>query len=264
VLYERTCELVRQGQQSEHSHWDAVASLLTSPPRLAVVRAAGTSRESAPGVTVIDAKGPADEALAAEFLADDGPRGAVDAVLCLIPPTSAFRAALRWARHRVVLSESATVADLARTLVAWAPVIVARRALVTVRELMASLPADDPLRWAADRVDASTHEIDELDLLDDLDREPRLLRGPSADAARLLGAHGRDPHTRLALPADAGKDKIVAAADEEVRRWRAYAERPGTGGRGRAACEILARTAEGILATARIGSRGGAAGADGL
>jgi hypothetical protein len=254
VLYERLRELVRQGQESNHPHWDAVATQLTSPPRLAVVRAPGTAHESAPGVTVIDAKGPADEALAAEFLSDTGPRGAVDAVLCLVPPTSSFRAALRWARQRVVLNESATVTDLARTLVEWAPVIAARRALVRIRELTGPLPADDPLRWAADKVGAGTHEIDELDLLDDLARgERKLLRGPSAaaSAARLLGAHGRGPHARLSLPETATNAEIATAADEAVRHWRAHAEHPVTGGRERAACEILARTAEGLLDEAR-------------
>lgn len=243
VLYQRVCELVRDGQGP---HWDAVAERLTSLPRLAVVRAAGTARESAPGVTVIDAKGPADETLAAEFVADGGPRGGVDAVLCLVPPTPAFRAALRWGRQRVVLSESASLDSLARTLVVWAPVIAARRALVTIRELTADLPADDPLRWAVDQVGADTHEIAELDLLDDLARG-ELLRGLSADAARLLGAHGRDLRTRLALPVTAGDEEVEDAADQAVRRWRAHAERPGTGGRDRAACEVLARTAEGML-----------------
>jgi hypothetical protein len=250
ALYRRVCELVADGQAtataSARPHWDAVAARLTSLPRLAVVRPAGTARESALGVTVVDAKGPADETLAAEFLADGGPRGGVDAVLCLVPPTPAFRAALRWGRQRVVLSESSSLPDLARTLVAWGPVVAARRALVTIRELTVDLPSADPLRWAADQVGAGTHEIAELDLLDDLARG-ELLRGPAADAARLLGANGRDARTRLSLPPTAGDEEVQDAADQAVRRWRAHAERPGAGGRERAACEVLARTAEGML-----------------
>jgi hypothetical protein len=152
----------------------------------------------------------------------------------------------------VTLSESASLDELARTLVRWLPVIAARRAIVTTRELTAGLPEDHPLRWALDRIGADTHEIAELDLLDDIERDgSRLLRGAgpdaTADAARLLGAHGMEPHNRLGLTADAGDDQIRDAADRAVRRWRAHAERPGTGGLDRAACEVLARTAEGVL-----------------
>jgi len=254
VLYRRVCELVRQGVATEDPRWAAVSERLASPPRVAVVREPGAPREFAPGVVVVDAEGPADQKLAEEFLADDGPRGSVDAVLCLATPSTAFRAALRWGRQRVTLSESATLADLAQTMVAWGPVIAARRAMVTARELTAALPADHALRWALDRIGAGTHEIAELDLLDDLERgDSRLLRGAgwgaTADAAQLLGARGRDPQARLGLTADAADDQIRAAADQAVRRWRAHAERPGTGGRDRAACEVLARTAEGMLST---------------
>jgi hypothetical protein len=42
---------------------------------------------------------------------------------------------------------------------------------------------------------------------------------------------------------------VREAAELAVRRWRAHAERPGTGGRDRAACEVLARTAEGLLSS---------------
>jgi hypothetical protein len=267
VLYRRVCELVREGQQTadsgqDRSRWDAVVERLTAPARLAVVREPATApmtRVTVPGVTVIDivVERQADEELAREFLADGGSRGSVDAVLCLAAPTSAFRAALRWGRQRVALSESASLDELARTVVAWGPVIAARRAIVTVRELTSGLPADHPLRWSIDRIGADTHEIAELDLLDDFERgDTRLLRGAGQgaadDAARLLGAYGTDPRTRLGLPDDAGEDRVRHAADQAVRRWRAHAERPGTGGRDSAACEVLARTAEGMLSAERV------------
>jgi hypothetical protein len=264
-LYRRVCELVREGQQAadsgpDRSRWDAVIERLTAPARLAVVREPATepmTRVSVPGVTVLDVVAQADETLAQEFLADGGARGSVDAVLCLVPPTSTFRAALRWGRQRVALSESASLDELARTVVAWGPVIAARRAIVTVRELTSGLPEDHPLRWSIDRIGADTHEIAELDLLDDLERgDTRLLRGAGRDAAddaaRLLGAYGTEPRARLGLPPDAADDQVRDAADQEVRRWRAHAERPGTGGRDSAACEVLARTAEGMLSTERV------------
>jgi hypothetical protein len=129
-----------------------------------------------------------------------------------------------------------------------AAVAAARDALASVRELTTGLPADHPLRWAVDRTGADTHEIAELDLLTDLERDgTRLLRGATADAARLLGAHGTDPRTRLGLATDAGDDQVRHAAGDAVQRWRAQAERPGTGWRDRTACEVLARTAEGML-----------------
>ena len=254
-LYQRICDLVRQGAATDgpdRPRWAAVAERLTGPPRVAVVRDPSTPRESAPGVVVVDVVGAADESLAEEFLADNGPRGAIDAVLCLVQPSPAFRAALRWGRQRVTLSESMSLAELARAVVSRGPVIAARRAIVTVRELTAALPADHPLRWAIDRIGAATHEIAELDLLDDLERgDTRLLRGAgwgaAVDAVRLLGARGADPRTRLGLPADAHDGHVREAADHAVRRWRTHAERPGTGGRDRAACEVLARTAEGML-----------------
>lgn len=255
ALYLQVWELVRQGQQTTaQSRWDAVADRMTKPPRLALVREPGGTgttegtRAAALGVTVVDAAVPADRDLAERFLADDGPLGSVDAVLCLVPPTSAFRATLRWGSQRVALSESAGPVELANRLVAWSPVIAARRAIVAVRELVSTLPADHPLRWGLDRVATQAHEIAELELLDDLEGgDPRLLRRVGADAMRLLGAHGRDPRTRLGLPAHASDDEVGAAAEAAARRWRAYAARATTGGRDRAASETLVRTAEGLL-----------------
>jgi hypothetical protein len=246
-LYRQVRDLVRQGQEAaalDRARWDAVAERLAALPRLAVV---GGPAPDIPGVTVVTADGPADLALAEEFLAD-GPRGSIDAVLCRLPPAPAFRAALRWGRQRVEVTESASPEELARRLVEWRPVIAARRALVAVRELVPALPDGHPLRWAVDRAGAEAHEIAELDLLDDLGHgDSRLLRDAAVDAARLLGAHGTDVPARLGLPEDAGDDEIRTAAIEAAGRWRAHAEHPATGGRDRMACEVLVRTAEGLM-----------------
>jgi hypothetical protein len=269
AFYRRVWELVRQGQQAsaggpDRSRWDAVAARLAGPARLVVVRdpatdpvsAAEVAHASALNVTVVDAEGPAEEALARELLADDGPRGSTDAVLCLVPPAPAFRAALRAGTQRVVLSESASPVELARTLVARGPVIAARRAMVAVRDLMSRLPADHSLWWSFDRIGAEAHEIAELDLLDELERgDPRLLRsvdrGCTADALQLLGARGTDPRARLGLAVDAADVEVRAAASGAVELWRSRAERPATGGRDRAACEVLVRTAEGLFSGVR-------------
>jgi len=259
ALYRRVRDLVWQGQQAagpDRVRWDAVAERMALPARLAVVIdsvAGDLVPESTRGVTVIVSARPADQALAEEFLADGGPQGAIDAVLCLVPPEPAFRVALRSARQRVTLTESASVAELAGRLAAWGPVIAARRALVTVTELVRELPVDHPLRWAVDRTGAQAHEIAELDLLDDIQRgSSRLLQGVSMDAARLLGAHGTDARTRLGLAANADDGQIRVAAERAAAGWRAHAEHPATGGRDRMACEVLARTAEGLLTTVQI------------
>jgi hypothetical protein len=249
AIYQQARDLVRQGQeategQPERPNWDAVAERLTMPCRLAVVGPApGTV---APGVLVVDA--PADRALAEEFLADDGPRGGVDAVLCRSTPTPEFRKALREGRQRVVLAEagSSTTDVLAASLTARGPVIAARRAVVAMTELVRRLPADHGLRWAVERVGVDAHEFAELDLLDDLERSA-LLRGVTSAAARLLGADGVDPRSRLGLPTDATDPEVAATARDAVTRWRAHGEHPATGGRDRAACEVLVRTAEGLL-----------------
>jgi hypothetical protein len=258
ALYRQVNDLVRQGQRTtgdgpERARWDAVAERMAAPPRLAVV--GGPPDAPVPAgeaVTVVVAGGPADEALAEEFLADDGPRGAVDAVLCLVGPTEGFRAALRRGRQRVELTESASVDRLARKLAAWRPVLAARRAIVAVTELVGQ---DHPMRWAVERIGAEAHEITELDLLDEIERgDTRLLRTAGdavADAVRLLGSSGADPRARLGLAGDAGDDQVRAAAERAVRRWRAHAEHPATGGQDRAACEVLVRTAEGMLRAGR-------------
>lgn len=258
ALYRRTRDLVRRGQRlagdgPDRRRWDAIAERMATPPRLAVV--GGPPDGSIPdgaAVTVVVAEGPADAGLAAEFLAEDGPRGAVDAVLCLVPPTEAFRAALRRARQRVVLTESASVAELAAGLTAWRPVIAARRAIVTATGMVGP---NHPLSWAVERVGAEAHELAELDLLDRIEtgevRLPPTENAAVADVARLLGAHGPDPRTRLGLTDHAGDDEVRAAAADAVRRWRAHAAHPATGARERVAWEVLVRTAEGLLKAGR-------------
>ncbi|MEV4732997.1 hypothetical protein [Saccharopolyspora sp. NPDC049426] len=263
ALFQLVTDLVKQGQEAAGSGpgragWDAVAARLVQPPRLAVVSGAGgpdsseVDSASVLGVTVVFADGPADRALAEEVLADDGPRGSVDAVLCRVPPTSGFRAALRSDRHRVELSETASADELARRLITWAPVIAARRAIVSVRALLPGLPADHSLRWSVDRIAAEAHEITELDLLDELlGGDTRLLRGVSEDAARLLGAEGTDPRSRLGLEPEANDEQVRVAAQRAAERWRAHAVRPVTGGRDASVCEALVRTAEGLLSAGR-------------
>jgi len=257
ALYRQVRDLVRQGQrmatEADRARWDAVAERMAARPRLAVV--GGPPGELGPAkdaVTIVVAGGPADESLAAEFLADDGPRGAVDGVLCLSWPGEEFQAVLRGGRQRVELAGSTNAARLAGKLAVWQPVIASRRAIVTMADLVRG---DHPLRWAVERIGAEAHEIAELDLLDELERsDTRVLRfagSAGQEAIRLLGGHGADPRIRLGLPEQTDDGQLQIAAEQAVLAWRARAEHPATGGRDRAACEVLVRSAEGLLTAVR-------------
>ena len=238
-LFRQVRDLVRQGQSTGQNRdaWDAVAERLTQPCRVAVV---GPFAAAPPGVSVVAVDAPADRALAEEFLSSSGPRGGVDAVFCLAP-TPEFREALRG-----VLVETGSVDSLAASLVARGPVIAARRAVLSMTSLVRDLAPDHPLRWAVERVRVDAHEFAELSLLGALSRGD-LLRGVSAEATRLLGSEGVDARTRLALPPGATREEVAQRAGEAASRWRAHAEHPAVGGRDRAACEVLVRTAEGLL-----------------
>jgi hypothetical protein len=261
-LYERVRDLVEQGRHAaadgpDRPRWDAIAARLAKLTRLAVVTDAApdpveVAHASLLGVMVVVADGPADRTLAEEFLSDDGPRGSVDAVLCLAPPHREFLTTLRQSPQRVELAASGSLDQLARKLIAWTPVIAARRAIVAARALLTGLPADHPLRWAVDRVTTEAHEITELDLLDELaNPDTRVLHRVAADAARLLGAHGANPRERLGLGTDATNEQVRTTARQAVLRWRAHAGRPDTSGRDQMACEVLVRTAEGLLSSAQ-------------
>ncbi|MCX2730459.1 hypothetical protein OOZ19_09415 [Saccharopolyspora sp. NFXS83] len=259
---QRVFDLVRRGRHAvgdgpDRHRWDAVEARSAMPPRLAVVTddpvdPEAVSGAAAVGVDVVVVDGPADAALAERFLGEDGPHGSIDAVFSPVPPTAAFLAALRRSGQRVAVSRFAGLDQAARELAERAPVIAARRALVSVRGLMSGLPQEHPLRWEVDQLATEAHEITELDLLDELlAGEVRLHNGVGEEAARLLGACGTDPRTRLALDAAADEEQVCAAAQREVLRWRAQAGAVGFGGRNAVLCEVLVRTAEGLLSSAR-------------
>jgi hypothetical protein len=129
-------------------------------------------------------------------------------------------------------------------------VVRAAGAVRAVEQVLRSCPVPGDSRvWAhLERVRMASHDLAELDLLTRL----RAVDGPlprslQAEAARLLGGEGPDMAERLGLPADAGEAELRAAGLAAVQIWRERAEDP-LARRGTAdACEVLARSAEGIL-----------------
>jgi len=263
TLFHQVWELARQGRRHvgygpERAAWLAVAERMIKPPRIAVVHGPNRDEINLPSlsnVSVIPVHETPDATLAREFLADDGPRGAIDGVVCLAAPQQDFRTTLRYGRHRVMLVETddaCAVTEVAERIRGQAPIIAARRALVSMRGLMDGLPAEHELRHTIDRIIAERHEITELDLLDDIERPDTPVLRMAGDqvrtaAARLLGAHGSEPWARLGLSPNADLAVVQATAHHSARYWRSRAQQPTTGGRDREVYEALAATAERLV-----------------
>jgi hypothetical protein len=69
-----------------------------------------------------------------------------------------------------------------------------------------------------------------------------------AELERLIGGTGAAPHLRLALPADADKPAVLAAASEALARWQRRAENPLTNHELAVAARVAIRSCEGMLA----------------
>jgi hypothetical protein len=65
---------------------------------------------------------------------------------------------------------------------------------------------------------------------------------------RLIGGDGGAPYLRLALPGDADKPALVAAANEALVRWQRRAENPLTNHELAVAARVAIRSCEGMLA----------------
>lgn len=258
-LYRQVWQLVRIGRRAagtEHGRksWDAVAERLRRRPRVAVLLDSederGPAARSTSAVDIVEIRyGPPDAELAAD-LAGDGPRGAIDILVCRAPASPAFRTALRSARPRIAFCGSGDVAAIVAFVARHAPVFSARRALVGVRALAPSLPAGSEVRRELDRILAEGHEVAELELLAELEVEHARVFADgesTAAATRLLGVAGTGMRDRLGLTVDSSDDEARAAAWQAARWWTARANLPVTGGRERAACDVLARTAERLV-----------------
>lgn len=109
-------------------------------------------------------------------------------------------------------------------------VVKANLALGLVEDVAASAPRSvaRKLEGEIERIRATSHEIAELEALNelridppaDLDDERRL------DAERILGSHGADLAARLGLDGDHTDDEIRAHVLDVLQTWRAVADRP--------------------------------------
>ena len=133
-------------------------------------------------------------------------------------------------------------------------------ALRTVEQVLRRSPVPGDGRvWAhLERVRLASHDLVELDLLARLrTADGPLPRDLQAEAARLLGAEGTTVSERLGLPADAAEDAVRTAALDAVVAWRDRAGDPLAGRATIDACEVLARSAAGFLASMDRADRDG-------
>jgi hypothetical protein len=138
---------------------------------------------------------------------------------------------------------------LSALLEAWAAgrwdAVAAWSVLVELEQLVRVEPpaqGADQLWWQLERIRATSHELAELDLIEQL--RGGWLQVPQADRGvvlRLLGADGADPRTRLGLGADADLDRVRAAAAQQRDRWQQLAAHPASS----RALRTLAETAAG-------------------
>lgn len=132
-----------------------------------------------------------------------------------------------------------------------AQVLKARSALAALSGVLetGAVQGADQLRARAEAVMASAHAFVEVRLLNQLrSGELQLPEARADELARLLGAHGHDAATRLALPQDATPEDIGEAGGEALYRWRRLANHPLSDRTVQVAAAVVARTIEGVLA----------------
>ncbi|MER5387727.1 hypothetical protein [Saccharopolyspora sp. NPDC002686] len=127
-----------------------------------------------------------------------------------------------------------------------------RAALDALDTAVRDLPAGDPRRAALmfelAQIRSSSHDLLEEELLDLLrNNGTALSEDDRRGAARLLGAVGRAPCTRLALPVGSPPQEIQRTAGAQLEHWRSRAENPLAPREVREICRGVALTCEGLL-----------------
>jgi len=122
------------------------------------------------------------------------------------------------------------------------------------------------LRYEYERLRTAAHDLDEVALINELRSGTLVLTPAQTNAAlRLLGVHGSSVAARLGLADGDDPERLRTLAADHVNFWRALAESGATGPRERAACRLLARSAEALLVRidSEDGVPGGASGGSG-
>ncbi|MFN2533882.1 MAG: sensor histidine kinase [Pseudonocardiaceae bacterium] len=110
------------------------------------------------------------------------------------------------------------------------------------------------LRYQVEQIRSETHELTEVELLDELQSGTLPLTSEERQLAEeLLGAAGSEPRARLGLAADADTTQLRLAAGQQLARWQRRASHPASTRAVRDAAEILVRTCERLLTQAGTG-----------
>jgi hypothetical protein len=131
----------------------------------------------------------------------------------------------------------------------------ASAALRALDALVRSCPLDgdraNNLRYQLEQIRSETHELTEIDLLEELRSGNLALTSDDRQVAEeLLGASGAELRARLGLQADADTSEVRQVAGQQLARWRRRASHPASTRAVRDAAEVLVRTCELLLTQA--------------
>jgi hypothetical protein len=130
-------------------------------------------------------------------------------------------------------------------------VLKSRSALLAIDSLVRAhpRPGSDAVAVEVEEIVASAHPFNELRVLSSL-RAGWVTGKPEVieDLERVIGGAGSPAHVRLRLPAEAGRDDLVLAANDALARWQRRAENPLTSHEMVVAARVAVRSCEGLLA----------------
>ncbi|MBV8994869.1 MAG: ATP-binding protein, partial [Pseudonocardiales bacterium] len=110
------------------------------------------------------------------------------------------------------------------------------------------------LRYQVEQIRSETHELTEIDLLDELQSGTLPLTPEERRLAeQLLGAAGSEPSVRLGLTANATTAEIRQAVEQQLAHWQRRAFQPTSPRAVRHAAEVLVQTCEQLLAKVDAG-----------